>query len=131
MEQGNSSLRERLLARLPQPENVAAYREQTESLLAKHERALYWEKVTARAVIWLGVGLFIFANNNAGTLHPKLDTNATILLDVLAGILFFTGAFMQLAYHISRSKVDLMKEVKQVQLQLLELQASIKKDDVR
>jgi hypothetical protein len=30
MEQENSSVRDRLLARLPQPENLAAYREETE-----------------------------------------------------------------------------------------------------
>ena len=36
MEKGSDGLRERLLARLPQPENIAAYQEETESLLAKH-----------------------------------------------------------------------------------------------
>jgi hypothetical protein len=39
MEKGSDGLRERLLARLPQPENVAGYREETAVLLAKHERA--------------------------------------------------------------------------------------------
>ena len=45
MEKQNESMRERLLARLPQPENLAAYREETASLLAKHEKALFWEKM--------------------------------------------------------------------------------------
>ena len=36
-----------------------------------------------------------------------------------------------LTYCVSRSKVDLLKEVKQVQLQILELQASLRKDDAR
>ena len=45
MEKQNDSMRERLLARLPQPENLAAYREETASLLAKHEKALFWEKM--------------------------------------------------------------------------------------
>ena len=44
MEQQNDTLRERLLSRLPQPENLAAYREETASLLAKHQRALSREK---------------------------------------------------------------------------------------
>jgi hypothetical protein len=34
-------------------------------------------------------------------------------------------------YLISRNNVDLLKEVKQVQLQVLELQASLKKGDGR
>jgi len=42
MEKENSSMRDRLLARLPQPENSAAYREETASLMAKHEKALCW-----------------------------------------------------------------------------------------
>jgi hypothetical protein len=45
MEKQNDSMRDRLLARLPQPENLAAYREETASLLAKHEKALFWEKM--------------------------------------------------------------------------------------
>jgi hypothetical protein len=128
MEKGTESMRDRLLARLPQPENAAAYREATISLMSKHERALYWEKASARAIVWLGIGLFMFVNNHNMNWRPKLDTNATILLDVIAGILFFTGAIMLLGYHVSRSKVDLLKEVKQVQLQVLELQASLRKD---
>jgi hypothetical protein len=128
MEQGNSSLRERLLARLPQPENVAAYREDTLSLLAKHERALFWEKATAITVYWLGMAVLLLANSSWG---PKLDRNGTIVLDVTAGSLFFVCAIYALGYRISRAKVDLLKETKQVQLQVLELQASLKKDDVQ
>jgi hypothetical protein len=42
--------------------------------------------------------------------------------------LFFVGAMFDLRYRIYQSKVDLLKEVKQVQLQILELQASLGKD---
>ena len=59
---------------------------------------------------------------------PKLDTNGTIMLNAVAAVLFFSAAIYQVGYQISRSKVDLLKEVKQVQLQLLELQASLRKD---
>jgi len=34
-----------------------------------------------------------------------------------------------LQYFINRSKVEILKEVKQVQLQVLELQASLRRDD--
>ena len=129
MEQGNSSLRERLLARLPQPENIVAYREDTESLLAKHKRALFWEKVTGRTVTWLGLALFMFVGSTWA--RPRLDSNGTALLDALSVVLFFTGALNLLGYSINRSKVDLLKEVKQVQLQVLELQASLRKEGNR
>jgi type VI protein secretion system component VasF len=126
MEKGSDGLREQLLARLPKSENVAAYRESTEALLAKHERAVFWERVTGRTVTWLGLAVFMFANSTWA--RPRLDSNGTALLDALAVVLFFTGALNLLGYSINRSKVDLLKEVKQVQLQVLELQASLKKD---
>jgi hypothetical protein len=41
----------------------------------------------------------------------------------------FIGAVSAgLQFYLDRMKVDILKEVKQVQLQLLELQASIRKD---
>jgi hypothetical protein len=132
MEKGSDGLREKLLARLPQPENVAGYREETLSLLARHERALYWERVSGTTVNWLGVGLFLFANSTwLRELVPNLDSHVVTFFDALAVVLFFTGAFLLVACQIDRSKVDLLKEVKQVQLQILELQASLRKDDGR
>jgi hypothetical protein len=124
MEKGSESMRERLLARLPQPENVAGYREETASLLARHEKALFWEKVVAGTVTFMGMAFFVLANSPWGR---KVYTDHTIVLEVLA-VLFFVGALQDLRYRIYCSKVDLLKEVKQVQLQVLELQASLKKE---
>jgi hypothetical protein len=125
MEQGNSSVRDRLLARLPQPENLAAYREETEVLLAKHERCIFWgEKFPGLAVTWLALAVWLAVNSSWG---PKVDTNGKILLESLAGLLLFTGGLGLVGYRISRSKVDLLKEVKQLQLQVLEVQASLRK----
>ncbi len=59
MEQENSSMRERLLARLPQPQNLVAYREETAALMAKHERALFWQKWTTTAMGLCACGLFL------------------------------------------------------------------------
>jgi hypothetical protein len=126
MEKGNESMRERLLARLPQMENREIYREETAALMARYERALFWERVTATTIAWMGMGVFLFANSVWA--RPRLDSHGTILLDALAVVLFFAGALMLLGYSISRSKVDVLKEVKQVQLQVLELQASLRKD---
>lgn len=131
MEKGNESMRERLLARLPQPENREVYREETAALMARYERALFWERASGRMVILLGIGIFMFANNHTWTWGPKLDTHVAGFLDAIAAVVFFTGAIMLVGYSISRNKVDLLKEVKQVQLQMLELQASLRKDDAR
>jgi hypothetical protein len=128
MEQKNDSMRERLLARLPQPENLTAFREETAVLLAKHERALFWEKWTTAAIGLLAVGVFLMTQFAWG---PRLDTTRTVVFDVVAGIFFFMSQMWRLEYNLNRNQVNLLKEVKQVQLQVLELQASLKRDGNR
>src|ERR1035438_2908085 len=129
MEQGNSSVRDRLLGRLPQPENLAAYRKETESLLKQHEKALATEYWTNRVIALCAVALFLFANSIWGpNAHPawglKLTNTTIITCDVVAGVLFFLSVLNGLQQFIYRNQVTLLKEVKQVQLQVLELQAS-------
>jgi hypothetical protein len=126
MEQENNSIRERLLLRLPQPENLAAYREETASLLAKHEKALFWEKMPSK-VLYIIASAIVMAYIFWGQKH---GTNVTQLLGLWA-LLFFVGAVQDLRYRIYRSRVDMLKDVKQVQLQILELQASLQKKDDR
>jgi hypothetical protein len=58
----------------------------------------------------------------------KLNLTMTYILWVW-GFLFFVGAIFDLRYRIYRSKVDMLKELKQVQLQILEFQASLQKSD--
>src|SRR5260370_14218313 len=123
MEKQNESMRERLLARLPQPENLAAYREETASLLAKHEKALFWEK-TPSSVCYASAFAIVMADNFWG---QKLDAAMTHFIWFWAGLLFFVGAIGDLRYRIYRSKVDLLVGLKQVQLQILEIQASLQK----
>ncbi len=129
MEQKSESMRERLLARMPQPENIAAYREETVSLMARYERALFWEKWTGKTFMLLGVALSLFAMSPLIPLRDQnlLGVNEKIYLSISAGLLFFIGLISTLGYQVSRSKVDILKEVKQIQLQMLELQAAIVK----
>jgi hypothetical protein len=125
MGQKNSSLREGLLARLPQPENLQAYQEETATLLAKHERATRWQKIASYTVLCLGATVFWMVNP---PWRPMVFTNGKIPFDCLAALLFFAGWIAKLNYCIARGKVQLLKEVKQVQLQILELQASLHKE---
>jgi hypothetical protein len=120
MEKQNESMRERLLAHLPQPENLAAYREETASLLAKHEKALFWENRMPSIVFSVSAIAILIADRFWA---QKIDQ--VVWFGV--GLLIFAGALTDLRYRIDRSKVDTLKEVKQVQLQILELQASLQK----
>jgi hypothetical protein len=124
MDQGNSSLRDRLLARLPQPENLTAFREETAALLAKHKRALFWDRWTTLVISFCGMGLFLLTFSTWG---QKLYSTTIVTFDVMAGILFFLAQLYNLGYNFNRNHVNLLKEVKQVQLQVLELQASLRK----
>lgn len=124
MDKRNESMRERLLAHMPQPENLAGYREEVASLLDKQEKALATEKWTNR-VLWLCVvGVLVVSNS---IWSPKLDPMAADALHFLAAIMAFAGTMTSVEFLINRSKVDLLKEVKQVQLQVLELQASLER----
>jgi uncharacterized integral membrane protein len=127
MEKQNDSMRERLLARLPQPENLAAYREETASLLAKHEKAIFWDKWTTKVLAFCAVSVFMLANLNPIWFSKLFGAREIPIFDAVAAFLFFLSMAHNLMYEINQSKVGLLKEVKQVQLQILELQASLGK----
>lgn len=125
MEQQNDSLRDRLLTHLPQPSNLARYREETASLLAKHEKALSTEKWTASALSFCGIAALIFYDwimktrplGASGQLSFVMGTVVLVLLVAIIGV----------RLPIYASQVATLKELKQIQLQVLELQASLGK----
>jgi RsiW-degrading membrane proteinase PrsW (M82 family) len=125
MAQQSNDIRERLLATLPAPENLAAYREETASLLAKHSRALRWDKVMAYLFVSLATALwFLWTPNQpwhlrAGVIHG---------FQVASALMFFYGVIYVARYEIYASQVATLKEIKQVQLQILELQALLRKE---
>jgi len=58
MDKRNESMRERLLARLPQPENLAAYREKRRPCCKAREGNFLGEKFPARVLMWLRLRLY-------------------------------------------------------------------------
>jgi hypothetical protein len=126
MAQQTNKLRDGLLAALPQPENLAAYREETAALLARHARALRWDKISANTLIFIAAGLFWWS------FYPgRLGLQAVHSFQFGAGIMYFVGAIYLLRSAIYTSQVATLRELKQVQLQVLELQASLKTDGER
>jgi p-aminobenzoyl-glutamate transporter AbgT len=124
MAQQSNDLRERLLAALPQPENLASYREETAALLAKHATALRWDRITSAAFVFLAVGLAFLWNHGPW----RQGTLALHGLQVVSAVFFFMGMFYYLRHEIYAIQIATLKEIKQVQLQILELQASLRKD---
>jgi hypothetical protein len=122
MDNQNDSMRERLLARLPQPENLATYREETAALLAKHEKALFWEKMGVRVcfvIVYIMVGLWLLGRTPIASMRPYFWP--------MVGFVYFVAVVTDLRYRFYLNKVDILKELKQVQLQVLEMQASLQK----
>jgi hypothetical protein len=124
MAQQSNDLRERLLATLPQPENLAAYRKETAVLLAKHARALRWDKITATTLSFIAVVLVFFWGHGP----YRAGTYALHYFQAFTGVMFFVGLIYRMRYEIYDSQVATLKEIKQVQLQILELQASLQKE---
>ena len=125
MEPRDERLRERLLSHLPQPADLAAYREEVASMLEKKEKALrrertvlieLWVFVVALSVLFLWLG------------GKHMETVKGPYFVSLACFWFLFGMVYFVAHSINRSKVDILKEVKQVQVQVLELHALLRKD---
>ncbi len=124
METGNDSIRDRLLSRLPLSANLAAYREEVAAMLGKNDKALRRETWVVTA-LWL----FMVALSTAFLLLGGLRSGTPLGLyfEILACFCLIYPSVELLKHFINRSRVELLKEVKQVQLQVLELQASLRK----
>ena len=124
MEHRGESIGEQLLSRLPRPANLAAYQEEVTSLLAKNEKTLRRNKWTVVRV-WIFVvavsGPFLWM---AGR-HFNTPKGNWFLGLACFWVLF--GAIEILKYVAQQGRVELLKELKQIQLQVLELHGLLSK----
>ncbi|HYL74562.1 MAG TPA: hypothetical protein VEU96_10175 [Bryobacteraceae bacterium] len=127
MEPNNESIRDRLLSRLPQPENLAAYRKEVSSLLEKNEKGLRREKWGASATWFFAVGLGTVLLTGAGMSLSTAKAAIAAYIGTFACFFLVCGAVELLKHFINRTRVELLKEIKQVQLQVLELDESMRK----
>lgn len=125
MAQQSNDLRERLLATLPQPENLAAYREETATLLAKHGRALRWARFEGIVFFYAAMFFVMLWLQD----HWHLNAGVLLRVQILSAFMALGGAVASLRYEIYKSQIATLKEIKQVQLQILELQASLGKKE--
>ncbi|HEV2194444.1 MAG TPA: hypothetical protein VGR55_02630 [Candidatus Acidoferrum sp.] len=118
--ESNESINELLLSRLPQPANLAAYQKEVTSLLAENEKKLRRNKWTVVRV-WIFVVLvsapFLWM---AGTHFNTAEGNWFL---GLVGFWVLFGAIEIAKYEQKQGRVELLKELKVVQLQILQLHA--------
>ena len=121
MAEQSNDLRERLLATLPQPQNLAAYREETATLLAKHARALRLARFEGILFGYVAMAFVMLWLQN----HWHLDAALLLRVQIISAFMALCTAVASLRYEIYKSQVATLKELKQVQLQILEVQASL------
>lgn len=125
MERQDDSIREVLLSRLPRPEGYAAYQEGVKSLLERNKKALRQKKWTVVRV-WIFVVLVSIPGLWMAGSHFNTPQGNWFLVLTLFWLLF--GAIEVAKYAGEQGRVELLKELKQVQLQVLELHAMLRED---
>ena len=124
----SQALSELLLSRLPQPENLAAYRDEVKALFAENEKRLRQNKSTVVRV-WAFVIAFSIPCLYMAGLYYGTSAGNWFLAMTLFWVLF--GAIEIAKYAQNQGRVELLKEMKQVQLQILELRAALPKGDAQ
>lgn len=118
-------LRRQLLGQLPDPASIARYRESVTRSLEKNSRhirrerllvTLFWIFCVASAVAWLW-----FSPDMARV--PRTP--------FLACIFFLWGGIELIKHYINACRVDLMKEIKQLQAQVFDLEIAVSQSSAR
>jgi hypothetical protein len=120
----NESISELLLSRLPQSANLAAYQKEVTSLLTENEKKLRrnkWKVVRVWIFVVVVSAPFLWM---AGT-HFNTPEGNWFLGLVCFWVLF--GAIEIAKYEHKQGSVEVLKELKQVQLQILQLHALLSK----
>lgn len=122
----SQALSELLLSRLPQPENLAAYQEEVKALFAENEKRLRQNKWTVVRVWVFVIAFSIPCLYMAGAYYGTSAGNW-----FLGGTFFWVlfGSIEIAKYGQNQARVELLKELKQVQLQILEVRAALPKTD--
>ncbi|MGA2261331.1 MAG: hypothetical protein ABSH28_07840 [Acidobacteriota bacterium] len=127
MEKRNDdNLRDQLLNKyLPPPGKLDSYRKEVNAMLEREEKALRSQKIMVVALWLLVVGMATVFMVVGGY---RSNTLSGIWLGISACFWFLFGMVFLFQYHMNRSRLELLKEIKQIQLQVLELRNSPRLD---
>jgi hypothetical protein len=121
METNDQEFRRQLLGQMsPEPDRLNQYRKEMAKMIEENERGLRFERRFA-AVLWLyGVAIFTAYLLMSGFYHPTPERVWMVGLVSIGSVLFY-GAIELVKHFINRSRVEVLKELKQLELRLLEL----------
>ena len=119
METDNDTLRDRLLAQVePDPGRLARYREEVRTMLEQQEVTLRRQKWYAGASWVFAVALTTVFMVFGGVWGHAPEW---FLPYVLGLVLMLSGAVELIKYFLNRSRLELLKEIKGLELQVREL----------
>lgn len=124
MEHRSEAISELLLSRLPRPANLGTYQEEVRSLLAENEKKLRQDKGTVVRVWIFVIAVSVPCLWMAGA-HFNTPQGNWFLGTTYFWVLF--GAIEIAKYASRQGRVELLKELKQIQLQVLEVHALLPK----
>ena len=128
MEHRSETIGELLLSRLPRAANLGTYKDEVAALLAQNEKRLRQNRWTVVRV-WIFVIVvsapFLWI---AGTHFNTAEGNWFL---GLTGFWVLFGAIEVAKYVDHQGRVELLKELKQIELQILELNRSVSSSGAR
>ncbi len=128
MEPNDNPLRDRLLAQhVPPADRLAQYRKEVDAMLERQEKTLRRQK-------WYAGAFWIYAVLLATTfltLSSFLATPPGIAMSFFAILLLLAAAVELLKYFLNRGRVEMLKEVKRLEIQLLEIREQLRGKAVR
>lgn len=118
-------LRDRLLGQAtPDPDRLAVYREGVRSMLERNERGLRRERMFV-PLIWGFVVFMVVAFSYLGQSRPERPAGVYFGLGLMLSFLSIWGAVELLKHFINRARVEILKEIKGIELRLLEIEGRL------
>ena len=128
MEHRSETIGDRLISRLPRPANLPAYQEEVAALLAKNEKTLRRNKWT---VVRIWVFVIAVSAPFLWLAGAHFNTPQGNWFLGLVGFWVLFAAIEVVKYVVQQGRMELLKELKQTQLQILELHGLLAKNDDR
>jgi len=124
MQTENDNLRDRLLGQQsPRSDKLADYRKEVQTMLDANEQGLRREKKFT-TILWLFIVAMCTGFMIIGGMHPTRTLG--VWFGVLACFWLIYGSVELLKHFINRGRVDVLKELKQLELRVAELQEMMK-----
>jgi hypothetical protein len=126
MNDPDESLRERLLRQhVPEPQKLANYRKETQIMLDREERRLrfHWLYNVAIWIMLVAMGMMYALVAGWSRDQP---TKVYFSIGIMLMMLMFGGAVQLLAGFIARARLEVVKDIKGLELRIIELEGLLR-----